>query len=117
MHCVKCSSEALRKNGIVHARQRYLCKDCGYNLTVELKSTAFADAIKEQALQLYLEGMGFRAIAGLLGMSHGSVYRWIRALGQRALPLASPQAIDVVEMDELHPYISNKKTTAGSGLP
>ena len=49
----------IAKNGIVHSRQRYLCKDYGCTLTVELKSTAFADSIKEQALQLYLEGMGF----------------------------------------------------------
>jgi len=70
-----------------------------------LKSTAFADSIKEQVLQMYLEGMGFRAIGRVLGMSHVSVYRWIRAFGQRAAPLASHQAIDVVELDELHTYI------------
>jgi transposase len=116
MHCVKCGSEALRKNGIVHSRQRYLCKAWGYNLTVEQKSTAFAKSIKEQALQMYLEGMGFRAIGRVLGMSHVSVYRLIRAFGERTLPLASRQAVDVVEMDELHTYIGNKKPTVGSGL-
>ena len=115
MHCVKCSSETLRKNGIAHFGQRYLCKDCRYTWTVELKSTAFADSVKEQALQLYLEGMGFRAISRVLGMSHVSVYRWIRAFGERAVPLASHQSIDVVEIDELPTYIGHKKTIAGSG--
>jgi len=115
MPCVKCGSKALRKNGLVHCRQGYVCKDCGYNLTVALKSTAFADSVKEQALQMYLEGMGFRAIGRLLGRSHVSVYRWIRAFGQRAAPLVSHQRIDVVELDELHTYI--KKTIVGSGPP
>ena len=113
MHCVKCGSQTLRKNGLVHSRQRYLCKACGYNLTVELKSSAFADSIKEQALQMYLEGMGFRAIGRLLGMSQVSVYRWIRAYGERAAPLVSHQEIDVVELDELHTYIGHKKLLLG----
>ena len=117
MHCVKCGSEALRKNGMVHAGQRYLCKDCGYNWRVELKSRAFADSIKEQALQMYLEGMGFRAIGRVLGVSHVSVYPWIRAFGESALPLASHQAIDGVELDELHTYIGHKKTIVGFGQP
>ena len=115
MHCVKCGSGALRKNGIVHSRQRYLCKDCGYNLTVELKSTAFTDSIKEQALAMYLEGMGFRAIGRVLGISHVSVYRWIKAKGEHTERLQSHSTIDVVEIDELHTYIGNKKPIVGSG--
>lgn len=109
MTCCKCKSELIRKNGIVHFRQRYLCKSCGYTFTVERKSTAFPAAIKQQALEMYLEGMGFRSIARQLKVSHLSVYRWIRAFGQQAAPLQSKQCIDVVEMDELHTYIGNKK--------
>ncbi len=115
MRCHRCSSARLRKNGIVHTRQRYRCKDCGYNFTVEQKSTAFAASIKKQALQLYLEGNGFRAIGRLLGVSHVSVYRWIRHMGEQATALQSQQAMDVVEIDELHTYIVHKKITVGCG--
>ncbi|OAV69518.1 hypothetical protein Barb6XT_00447 [Bacteroidales bacterium Barb6XT] len=31
------------KSGFTKGRQRYKCKDCGYNYTVELKSTAKPD--------------------------------------------------------------------------
>ncbi len=113
MTCSKCKSELSRKNGIVHFRQRYLCKSCGYTFTVECKSTAFPAAIKQQALEMYLEGMGFRAIARQLKVSHVSVYRWIQAFGQQAAPLQSEQTIDIVEMDELHTYIGKKKTIVG----
>ena len=115
MHCSKCGGTSLTKNGIVHARQRYRCKVCGYNFTVEHKSTAFAFSIKQQALQLYLAGNGFRAIGRLLGVSHVSVYRWIRSMGEQATALQSQQAIDVVEMDELHTYIGHKKIIVGYG--
>ena len=112
MACPKCNSEKSTRNGIVHGRQRYRCQQCGYNTTVALKSNAFPAAVKEQALRLYLEGNGFRAIARLLGASHVSVYRWIRAQGEQTAALQPHKAIDVVEMDELHTYIGHKKTIA-----
>ncbi len=70
MNCPKCNSSSHKKNGIVGGRQRYKCSDCGYNYTVELKSTAFSTSVKRQALQLYLEGLGFRSIGRVLGVSH-----------------------------------------------
>ena len=117
MVCSKCGHEKIIKNGIVRGLQRYQCKNCGYNYTVAHKSTAFSTDVKQQALHMYLEGAGFRAIARQLQVSHVSVYRWIKAMGQQAAALESPSAIDVVEIDELHTYIGHKKTIVGSGSP
>ena len=113
MNCSKCGGATLTKNGIVHGRQEYRCKVCGYNFTVEQKSTAFAFSIKQQALQLYLAGNGLGAIGRLLGVSHVSIYRWIRQMGEQATALQSQQAIDMVEIDELHTYIGHKKLLLG----
>ena len=74
----------------------------------------FPPAVKAQALRLYLEGNGFRAIGRLL-ISHVSVYRWIRAQGEQTAALQAHKGIDVVEIDELHTYVGHKKTIAGSG--
>jgi transposase-like protein len=57
------------------------CHDYGYNYSAEIKSTASPTSIKRQALQLYLEGLGFRSIGRFLGVSHVSVQKWIRKLG------------------------------------
>jgi transposase-like protein len=116
MNCPRCNSSSHKKNGIVGGRQRYKCHDCGYNYTVELKSTAFSTSVKKQALQLYLEGLGFRSIGRFLGVSHVSVQRWIKKFGQELEDLKSENAISIVEMDEMHTYIGNKKNIAGSGL-
>ncbi|MDP2216702.1 MAG: IS1 family transposase, partial [Methanolobus sp.] len=62
MNCPKCKSSNHKKNGKVDERQRYKCYDCVYNYTVEIKSTASSTSVKRQALQLYLEGLGFRSI-------------------------------------------------------
>ncbi|MDR6548162.1 transposase-like protein [Chryseobacterium rhizosphaerae] len=69
------------------------------NYTVEQKSTAKDNRIKRQALQLYLEGLGFRSIGCFLGVSHVSVYNWIKSFGGKLDKLKSEAAIEVVEID------------------
>lgn len=116
MECIKCKSISRVKRGIVGGKQRYTCKDCGYNYTVMKKSSAKPDKMKRQALQLYLEGLGFRSIGRFLSVSHVSVYQWIKSFGQKIEKIKSDQQIEVVEMDEMHTYIGSKKTIAGFGL-
>jgi hypothetical protein len=60
--------------------------------------------------------LGFRSIGRVLGVSHVSVQRWIKKFGQELEDLKSENEISIVEMDEMHTYISNKKNIAGSGL-
>ncbi|WP_394297470.1 IS1 family transposase [Methanosarcina vacuolata] len=109
MNCPRCNSSTHKKNGIVFGRQRYKCYDCGYNYTVEFKSTACSPSVKRQALQLYFEGLGFRSIGRFLEVSHVSVQNWIKKFGQELEDLKSENEISIVEMDEMHTYIGNKK--------
>jgi transposase len=81
-----------------------------------MKSTAKPKELKRLALILYLEGLGFRSIGRILKVSNVSVLNWIRAFGKSVLELKSDDEIEVVEMDEMHTYIGQKKTTAGYGL-
>ena len=116
MDCTRCKSSNKVKRGIINGRQRYTCKDCGYNYTVVQKSTSKPDSIKRKALQLYLEGLGFRSIGRILQVSHVSVYNWIKSFGSKLHPIISDTNIEVIEIDEMHSYIGNKKTTVGYGL-
>jgi transposase-like protein len=117
MNCPKCNCSKRVKSGLIKGRQRYKCKDCGCNYTVEIKSTAKPKSQKKQALHLYLEGLGFRSIGRFLGVSNVSVLNWIRGFGKNVQELhAENQQIEVVEVDEMHSYIGSKKTTVGFGL-
>ena len=109
MDCTRCGSINKVKRGIVNGRQRYTCKDCGYNYTVAQKSTSKPDSVKRQALALYLEGLGFRSIGRILKVSHVSVYNWIKSYGSKLENIRSETDIEVVEIDELHTYIGEKK--------
>jgi transposase-like protein len=117
MNCSRCNCSNSVKSGKIRGRQRYQCKECGCNYTVELKSTAKSKSQKRQALQLYLEGLGFRSIGRILGVSNVSVLNWIRDFGKKVQELHSDsQQIEVVEVDEMHSYVGSKKTTVGYGL-
>ncbi|MFT4967609.1 MAG: transposase, partial [Candidatus Deianiraeaceae bacterium] len=41
-------------------------------------SVLLALNLKRLALELYLEGLGFRSISRILKVSHVSIYNWIR---------------------------------------
>ena len=117
MNCSKCNCSKSVKSGKIKGIQRYKCKECGCNYTVELKSTAKPPSLKKQALHLYLEGLGFRSIGRILGVSNVSVLNWIRDFGKNVQELHSTsQEIEMVEVDEMHSYLGSKKTTVGYGL-
>ena len=84
MNCPKCDNCHSMKDGFVGGRQRYQCKTCSYRYTVTIKSTAKPKEMKRQAYQMYLEGLGMRAISRVLQVNHVSVQNWIRAQQQEA---------------------------------
>ena len=71
---------------------------------------------KRFALELYLEGLGFRSIGRILKVSHVSIFNWIKQYGQNLDLLQNSHEICVTEIDEMHSYIGSKKTLSGSGL-
>ena len=116
MDCPRCFSLNRHKAGLVLGRQRYKCKDCRYYYTVFQKSDVKSAATRRLAFQMYLEGLGFRAIGRILGISYGTVYQWVKKWGINLELPKRNESIEVVELDELHTYVGRKKTAAGYGL-
>jgi len=117
MDCPRCHSSEYCKDGIVHGRQRYQCKGCQYRYTVKKKSDVKSSETRQLAHDMYLEGLGFRAIGRLLKVSHTAVFGWIKKTGQVAELSAKDESIEVVEVDEMHTFVGQKKVTVGFGLP
>jgi transposase-like protein len=114
--CPKCGSGEHCKDGIVKGRQRHLCKACRHRYTVVRRSGTADATIKRQALQLYLEGLGFRSIGRILKFSNVAILQWIRAFGEQLEAIKRDDPVAVMELDEMHSYIGSKKTIAGYGL-
>ena len=73
--------------------------------------------IQRKALQLYLEGMSFRGIEGVLGVSHVTVLKWVRRWGQKIAALRREgEPKEVVQVDEWWAYVGAKKAKVGMGV-
>ena len=116
MKCPKCRSDEKIKDGVVKHKQRYKCKECGFRYTVARGSKAKPLYLRKLALQLYLEGLGFRSIGRVLEVSNVTVLNWIRTFGEQVVDLKSPEPILYTEMGEMHTYVGQKKTIDGYGL-
>ena len=77
------------------------------------------EKLREQALELYLEGVGLRSIGRYLGCVHGTVITWIRAASARLQPLSTTlldeSKIGVVELDEMWHFHKKKEEKNGFG--
>ena len=120
MKCPKCSSEIYVKSGYMKGKQRYKCKKCRCNFTQSHKRGASLQT-KLKALQLYLEGLGFRAIGRIIGVHNVTVLNWIRDMGnsvksyvQTEMPTDS-RHVDFIEMDEMWHFTVKKNENYGSG--
>ena len=116
--CPGCRSGERVKNGRVRGLQRWKCKSCGCNYTKSAKR-GYPPSVKRRALELYLEGVGFRGIGRLLKVSNVTVLYWIRDLGEKVEALR-PKASEkpfchMMELDEMWHYVGKKKKNFGSG--
>lgn len=76
--CPRCEKEKTIKSGVINNRQRYKCKSCGYYFTVSKLGKRIDNYLVIKALQLYIEGVSYREIERLLGISHVSVMNWVK---------------------------------------
>ena len=90
-----------------------VAKPAGIFQTIRLSKDS---ALKQQAFELRLAGMGMRAIGRVLGIHHKTVSRWLVRASQ-ALPANPPQteACSFIEIDELCTFIAKKNLNVGSG--
>ena len=116
MDCPRCGSVANTKDGFARGRQRYRCKHCQYHYTVSTRSSEKPPETRQLALELYLEGLGFRAIGRILKVSNTAVLGWIKKAGEKVALSPGDEPVNVVEIDEIHTYVGQKKVTAGFGL-
>lgn len=114
--CPKCDAENLIKSGIVKDRQRYRCKKCNYSFTVLKEGKNIDPYFVIKALQLYIEGVTFREIERILGISHVSVMNWVKKYSIKA-----PENYEyrptykVLNHIELHSFFADKDVLKNAG--
>jgi len=119
--CPKCNSENYVKNGKTNNKQRYLCKECKYNFS-SFQKRGKSKEIKKQAIEMYLEGLGFRSIGRVLKVSNVAVLKWVRKATENLRDILKENKelkyykIEKMELDEMWHFVLKKQTNCGFGL-
>lgn len=114
--CPNCNSDQYVKSGIINERQRYKCKKCGYNFTVNKIGKKIDDYYVNKALQLHLEGLTYREIERILGISHVTVMNWVKKYNiKRPFNPNYHPTYKILNALELSNYFTNPKNLSGSG--
>ncbi|BAU65683.1 IS1 transposase [Stanieria sp. NIES-3757] len=110
MQCPECKSTHINKNGIKKGKQNYLCVECDRQfLDCYQRQKGYSDEFKRECLKMYVNGMGFRAIARVKGIHHTTIINWIKQVGEILPDAYNPATIpEVGELDELETFIGSK---------
>jgi len=116
-NCPKCFSESTVKSGIVNNRQRYTCKNCRYNFSVQKMGKEIDNYFVVKGLQLYLEGISYREIERILGISHVTVSNWVKKFGvKKPINSAYHPSYKIITHNELIEFIQKKENVLGKGM-
>lgn len=78
MKCPRCESPQTQKNGHRQGRQNYRCKTCGRQFVESQIQKGYSSEIKQICLRMHRNGMGFREIERITGISHNTIINWVR---------------------------------------
>ena len=113
--CKNCQSQKTTLNGKARGRQRYKCKECGYNFVEG--HAHYSDKKKaKKALVVMLYGLGkgsYRGLGKIFGISNGTVQNWVKE-AERTLPEEEiAETVTEIEFDEMWHYIVKKNGSCG----
>ena len=117
LSCPKCQSNHIIKSGVINSKQRYLCKKCNYFFTVNKIGKKIDDYYVTKALQLYLEGLSFREIERIIGVSHVTVSNWVKSYNIKKPSHANYHpTYKIFSHLELVEFLKNKELLSGAGM-
>jgi transposase-like protein len=116
--CKNCGSTNYMKNGKIREKQRYKCKECGYNFVIGDEREKVKPEGKALAILLYSTGKAsYGFIAKLFNVSRTAVLKWIRNIGGKIPEPQIDGEIKEIQIDEMWHFIVKKTKKYGYGEP
>ena len=109
--CTKCNSENIMKNGhSKNGKQQYACKDCGAHRILEYEKD-YNEERKAEILRAYQERTSLRGLTRIFHVARQTVSGWLKkmtlpSIEETLLPFNEN---DILELDEIHSFVGNKK--------
>ncbi|SHE30229.1 Putative ATPase subunit of terminase (gpP-like) [Psychroflexus salarius] len=116
-NCPQCRSIKIIKSGIINNRQRYHCKNCNYYFTVNKLGKQIDNYYVIKAMQLYLEGLSYREIERILGVSHVSIMNWVKKYKVNRIKQTDYHpTYKILSHSELANYFNDREQLSGAGV-
>jgi len=116
--CKRCESINTVNNGKVRNKQRFKCKDCGYNFVLGDDRGKIRPEAKALALLLYGScKASYGMIARLFNVSRTAVLYWIRTMAKSLPEPIVDTKVEEVQIDEMWHFINKKNKKYGYGEP
>jgi len=82
--CPKCESKENQMNHGFNrsGTQRCKCKNCKATYTMEPKTRAYSEEVRQAAIKTYYSGVSGCGVGKIFGMSKANVYNWLKKTGQ-----------------------------------
>jgi len=116
VECKNCKSTNTVKNGIKRKKQRYLCKECGYNFVLG-NAHRSPQKIAKKALVVLLYSLGkgsYSMLAKIFGVTNGTIHNWVVEVAKALPKVEIPPDIAEIEFDEMWHFIGKKNENYGS---
>lgn len=79
MQCPRCNSSDVRKNGKRRDKQNHICLSCRRQfIDIYSQPKGYPAEIKQECIDLYLSGFGFRTVSRMTGISHSTIFSWVK---------------------------------------
>ena len=116
IECKNCKSQNTVKNGIKRKKQRYKCKECGYNFVIG-NAHQSPQKLAKKAMVVILYGLGkgsYSMLAKIFGVTNGTIHNWVTEAANGLPDISVPDEITEIEFDEMWHYIGKKNENYGS---
>ena len=103
------------KNGHRQGKQSYLCRECGRQFRDSPCPAGYSSDVKELCVKMSLNGMGFRAIERVTGISHNTVLNWVRLAHSTERVMITMKFLRLLKLMNCKLLSAQKKTKFGFG--
>lgn len=92
------------------ANKTIFALSCGRQFIEAYDQKGYRDEIKRKCLEMYVNGMGFRAIERVTGVNHNTVINWVKQVATLLPDAPDYQEIpEIAQVDELQTFVAQKK--------
>lgn len=98
--------------------KNHICVICRRQFIDIYEKQGYSEEIKHECLEIYLNGLGFRAIERIKKVHHTTIINWVKNIGNELTKNIDYNEIpEITQVDELETFVGKKAKSCVRGFP